>query len=188
MVNVGFICEGDSEKIILESGQFRDYLSQLNLHCIDPGINVGGGNNLLPEYLNEHTQKLNRSGAEYIIILSDLDEDQCITANKERIQPLEDQQVIVAVQQLEAWFLADHEAISKALKFNLNKDNPEGLTDLFQYIRDQSIENTGRGIGSKVLFAKKMVKSGFKIAKAAEHPNCPSAQYFVGKLGNLTGD
>jgi len=185
MVNVGFICEGDSEKIILESPQFLDYIYSLNLNCIQPVINVGGGNNLLPKHLWEHTQKLKNNGADYIIILSDLDEDRCITATKERIQPLDDQQVIVAVQQLEAWFLADYEAISKALKFKLIYDNPEELTNPFQYIREQAIENIGRGIGSKVLFTKRMLKSGFEISKAAENHNCASAKYFVDKLENL---
>ncbi len=44
----------------------------------------------------------------------------------------------------------------------------------------------GRGPGSKVSFAKRFLRRhGFTIAAAAEHPNCPSARYFVEKVGAL---
>ena len=48
--------------------------------------------------------------------------------------------------------------------------------------------SAGRGPGSKVSFAKRFLRHhGFTIAAAAEHPNCPSARYFVDKVVNLGG-
>ena len=43
----------------------------------------------------------------------------------------------------------------------------------------------GRGSGDKVRLAKKVSKQGFDVEKAAKHPNCQSAKYFIEKIDNL---
>jgi len=51
MVKSGFIVEGDTEKIILQSDGFQDYLRRLELDFIERVVNVGGADKLLPKLL-----------------------------------------------------------------------------------------------------------------------------------------
>ncbi len=62
-------------------------------------------------------------------------------------------------------------------------DYPEVVENPFQEIRRLRIEKIGRGIPTKVILAKQMIsKFGFSIQRAAEHPNCSSAKYFLQKI------
>jgi hypothetical protein len=65
-------------------------------------------------------------------------------------------------------------------------ENPEIIENPFQEIRRLRIEKIGRGIPTKVILAKQMIsKFGFSIQRAAEHPNCSSAKYFLQKITEL---
>lgn len=83
MVKLGFIVEGGTEKILLQSDGFQEYLRKLELDFIEDVIDVDGLGNLLPKFLEPITDILMDKGATHIFILTDLDEDKCITKTKE---------------------------------------------------------------------------------------------------------
>ncbi len=66
-----------------------------------------------------YIERLEKSGAEVILILSDLDENICITETKNRIEARLQDIVIVAVKKIEAWFLAN----GTTMQFLLNDAN-----------------------------------------------------------------
>ncbi len=105
MVKIGFICEGDTEQILLLSDKFQRFLISINLLLVNV-INASGSGNLLPHNTQGYVQSLEKAEAEIIFILTDLDNDVCITKTKERIQAREKDVVIIAVKKIEAWFLA----------------------------------------------------------------------------------
>jgi hypothetical protein len=106
MVKIGFICEGDTEQILLLSDKFQEFLTSINLHLVNV-INATGSGNLLPHNIKGYIESLEKDDAEVIFILTDLDNDVCITKTKERIKAREKDVVIIAVKKIEAWFLAN---------------------------------------------------------------------------------
>ena len=188
MVKLGFIGEGAVEKIILESSQFQEYLHSLGIDFVNEVVDATGNGNLLPHNIDQYSQILKSKGASTIIILTDLDDDQCTTLTKSRIKPSEIHIVIVSVKEIEAWFLADEEAMRTFLKDNdYSIGNPEAIEKPFEKIRGLRIEKIGRGIGSKVILANQMInKHNFSILRAAKHPNCASARFFIGKIIELS--
>ena len=187
MVKLGFITEGAVEKMILESGDFKTLLSELNIDFIPEVINTEGNGNLLPFNIEKYTQVLLDKGATKIIILTDLDNEVCITLTKERIQPRENHIVIVSVKQIEAWFMADMQAMKSFLKSNVyNVTDPELYPVPFEEIKNIRKQLTGRGVNDKKIFAKLMIsQNAFSIKRAAQHPNCNSAKYLIAKLRQL---
>ena len=187
MVKIGFIVEGAVDKMILGSRIFQEYLTTLGIDFIKDVVDAGGNGNLLPHNIEKHTKILEDKGATKIFILTDLDADQCITLTKERINSLPNQTVAVSIKEVEAWFLADVLAMQTLLidpSFTI--DNPEVIENPFEEIRRLRVKKTGRGVGSKVILAYQMIdKCGFSIIRAAEHPNCSSAKYFLNKLQEI---
>lgn len=191
MVKIGFIVEGATEKKILESPAFRQYLTSLNLSYIPEVIDAKGNGKLLPEYLPGHIQMLKDKGANKIIILTDLDADVCITATKGRIGAPADCIVIVSVKMIESWFIADTITMRHLLGDpGYTCVNPETIVDPYEEIRQTMLRRTGRGMGgkSKLFMAARFIKSGFTAVKASNHPNCTSAKYFVSKLESLSAN
>lgn len=185
MVRIGFICEGETEKIIVESERFRKSIPYLNLEFVK-AIDATGNGNLLPQHITAFIQNLEREGAEKVLILTDLDEDQCITLTKARIDPEQKQIIVISIRQIEAWFLADSQALSSIFQTDFHFDFPEAETSPRETLRELFIEHTGRGIGpSKPKFAKKMINNGFDVFHAAKHENCSSAKYFLVKLKKI---
>ncbi|HVA98416.1 MAG TPA: hypothetical protein VNG53_05935 [Bacteroidia bacterium] len=184
MVKLGFIAEGTTEKIVLESDDFRNFLTELKIDFILAVINAEGCGNLLPHNIEEYSQILIDKGATKIIILSDLDEDICVTITKERIKALENHLVIISKKQIEAWFLADTEAMKHLLlSTSFEEANPESHPVPFETIKQIRVNHTGRGVGSKIRLATYIInQSGFSVKRAAEHPHCSSAKYFIDKL------
>ena len=179
MVKIGFICEGETEKLIIESENFQTYLHKNNLALVN-AIDATGNGNLLPKNIQPFIEILKDDGAEIIFILTDLDRDKCITKTKERINAPEDIVVIISVQQIEAWFLADSNTLSAIFKCRYVYDNPEKEIYPGKKLKEIFIEKTGRGnMESKPRFAKWMIKQGFSILSAAQHSNCNSAKYFI---------
>jgi hypothetical protein len=193
MVKLGFIVEGVTEKYILENSDFFKYLKSKEIKFDPEVINAEGKDNLLPHNLEIHTQRLitpnnkNQSiPATIIFILTDLDEDECITKTKERISPLNNQIVVISVKQIESWFLSDSMAMGSLLKQNFYFDNPESLDKPFEEIQSICLEKIKRGIGTKTRFAYSFVKNHkFSILEAAKHPNCNSAKYFLRKISEF---
>ena len=68
MVKLGFIAEGATEKIVLESEDFKSFLTELKLDFIPEVIDAEGNGNLLPHNIEKHSQILFDKGATKIII------------------------------------------------------------------------------------------------------------------------
>jgi len=187
MVKLGFIVEGDTEKIILEHSGFFGYLGSLSIAYIPEVINAGGNGNLLPHNINAFTKVLEGKGATHIFILTDLDTDECITHTRSRIAPLPHHIVTVSVKTIEAWFLADTETISRYFEDpEFIYDNPEAVSDPFEEIKSIRKAKTGRGFTDKKVLANSIVrKHNFSIQRAAQHPNCSSAKYFLKMINGL---
>lgn len=182
MVKIGFICEGETEKIIVESENFQQFLLQNNFEFVN-AIDATGNGNLLPKNIQPFIKILKDDGAEIIFILTDLDIDKCITNTKERINAPDDITVIISVHQIEAWFLADSITLSSLFKSNYIFNHPEKENYPREKLKEIFIDKTGRGIGeSKPGFAKRIIKQGFSLLNAAQHPDCNSATYFVEKI------
>lgn len=182
MVKVGFICEGETEKIIVDSVEFKKILASKNLQLVN-AIDAIGNGNLLPKNITPFIELLKDDGAEKIFILTDLDEEVCITKTKERINAPETVVVIISVKQIEAWFLADSVTLSKVFGKEYQFNLPENEKNPREKLREIFVNETGRGIGdSKPKFAKRFLNEGFSILNAAKHPNCNSAKYLFSKL------
>jgi hypothetical protein len=182
MVKVGFICEGETEKIIVDSADFKNILKLHNLQLVN-AIDATGNGNLLPKNIIPFIESLKDDGAEKIFILTDLDEDVCITKTKERIKAPETVIVIISVKQIEAWFLADSITLLKIFAKEFYFNFPEAENTPREKLREIFINETGRGFGDgKPRFAKWIIKEGFSVSNAANHPNCNSAKYLMDKL------
>ena len=187
VVKVGFIVEGETESLILFSDNFKTILSELKLESVGV-VNAGGNKNLLPHNIAIHQTNLIELGASIIVILTDLDNDQCITETKERITERENQIIIVAVKQIEAWFLADSILLTKLFSQNFQFELPEIELIPFETLRNLMIKYRGRGLPKKVPMALKMLNAGFSIQNAVNHPNCPTAKYFLPKLLSIVNN
>jgi hypothetical protein len=190
VVNIGFICEGFTEALILESEDFNRVLQEFNLKNVGL-INVKGNSNLLPHRISQHQEFLFKEGASKIFILTDLDKDECITKTKLRITESPNQIIIIAVKQIESWFLADNETMSKILEGDFIFNFPENEDVPIETIRKIHFDKFNRGLigkDEKTKLARKMLKYGFSIQNAANHPNCPSAKYFLTKLQSIVNN
>lgn len=182
MVKVGFIVEGETEKVIIESNKFKEFLSNNNYELVTPVIDAKGGGNLLPNNIEPFIKRLKDSQAEMIAVLTDLEDEVSVNKVKERIRHSEIKVIFVAVKAIEAWFLADTKAMQKLLNNNdFVEEFPEYTEKMPQErIQELAIKYTNRGIGSsKPMFARKMLKWGFSIENSANHPNCPSAKVMI---------
>ena len=190
MVTVGFIVEGSSEKIVVESDSFVEWLETCGICRADPVVNAGGQLNL--DKITDFAKLLRKQAAQIdrIVLLRDLDPDadvQCISERKKESSAPGVDVVVLARKAIESWFLADSCSMRKWTgDATFFEPNPEGTSEMpWKRLKDIG-RNLGRGPGhTKVVFAKKMVKLGFSVAKAAIHPNCPSAAYFVREVCGL---
>jgi hypothetical protein len=184
MVKLGFIAEGATEKIILEKSDFFNYLDSISIEYIPDVIDAGGNGNLLPNNIGGYSQILKDRGATHILILTDLDENLCITKTRTRISPLPNHVVTLSIKQVESWFLSDTDAIRKLFGndtgFSCNA--PEILSNPYEEIKRIRMSKIKRGPGTKVTLANTMIRNNFSILKAAQHPNCNSAKYFIKKI------
>lgn len=186
MVKLGIICEGESEPLILDTAEFRTFVAQYNTELV--GITQAGGKKEYgAERIEKHRKILLDQGADYIFVLVDLDTDACITLTKQEIIQQPNQTIIVAVQEFENWYLADSSALSAFVGTSVEIPNPEQDHDPITTIVNLGLaaQRFRRYRKSKVLLAKDMHRHGFTIENAAQHPNCPSANYFLTKLQTL---
>ncbi|CDG15736.1 hypothetical protein [Xenorhabdus doucetiae] len=179
MVKVGFIVEGASESIIISSPNFKAFLYAHGYELVTPVVDAEGGGNLLPKYIESFIDRLQKAGAEKICILTDLEEANSPNEVRTRIAHDDIDICFIAVKALEAWFLADTEA----MKIWLNEDaffeeHPEATQGMpWERLRELGRQPGKRGPANKVSFAKKMVNYyGFKVDNAAQHPNCHSVR------------
>ncbi len=180
MVKVGFICEGDTEKIFVDSPDFERMLLLHNIEKVQ-SINSYGVGGLNDRKRILEIDKLIDQGAEFIITLRDKDEMPCFTQVKNLYKIASIEHFVIANKEFEAWFLADP-ILKKCLgDEHLYFEYPESILKPFAEIKN----HRGSGITSKPNFAKKMVRLGFSIENAAKHPNCHSAKYFINKLKEI---
>lgn len=190
MVTVGFVVEGASDKKLVESQFFRDWLKQdYQLEVIDPVVDVGGNGNLCSRNIALYVSILKKHNPDKIVVLADLDPEKCapcITKRKEIIGSDNIDLVIIARKAMESWFLADTEAMKSWTKQGrFFEEYPEKTPSMpWDRLKEIGLQVIGRGPGSsKIAFADRFIKyHQFSVARAAQHPNCPSARYFVEKL------
>ena len=190
MVKVGFIVEGGTEKILIESPRFSAWLKTINIELVRPVVDAEGGGNLLPKNIAPMINTLNSVGVDHIIILTDLEDEESVAVVKQRIGTEYTSFVFVAVKAIEAWYLADTNAMRKWLKSDsFVESSPEQtIAKPWQRLKEiaQTEDRPGPG-SSKVAFAKKMVKHfGFDVSQSAIHPECPSAKLLIDGLQELT--
>jgi hypothetical protein len=192
MVKVGFIVEGNSEKVLIESAGFRKWASDQGLEICNPVIDAKGGGNLLPHHLPTLVAQVKRSGPDHIVILTDLEDATDVEAVKGRITREHTNLIFVAVKALEAWFLADTDAMRRWLNapefFEPTPEQTPGMP--WDWLKEVAKAHGSRGPGSnKVLFAKKMCGPAlrYELERAAAHPACPSAKAFRDGLLELGG-
>ncbi len=183
MVTVGFIVEGDTEKILFSSTAFQNYLTSININYVPEIINAKGYNNLLPHRIEEFTTILIDKGATKIFIITDLDFDECVINTKKRIKASEIHQLIVCKKTIEAWFLADTKTIRKYL--NSDKYICEALETIenpFEEIKIQRMSHINKGVSDKKILVKTLLNLGLSFESITSNINCPSAKYFHNKL------
>jgi hypothetical protein len=192
MVKVGFIVEGDTEKLIVESPSFVAWLVANGMSLVTPVVNAKGGGNLLPQNIGPFIATLQRAQAEHIVILTDLENEADPATVRTRIGQQHTNLIFIAVKAIEAWFLADTQALRKWLDIaTIEEPTPEQTLGMpWQRLKDIARQNNKRGPGdNKLIFAKRMIKDyGFTVSNAAQHSNCPSVVEFANgivALGNI---
>ncbi len=191
MVTVGFVVEGPSDKRLVESERFQQWLrDDCGLSVVHPVVDAGGNGEMCNTKISSYVEKLKMtSNPDKTVVLADLDPDTCapcITKRKEIIGNNSIDLIVIARKAIESWFLADTEAMQSWTKdSNFYQPLPEAINGMpWDYLKEVGLETTGRGPGSsKVVFAKRFInKHGFDVRNAASHPGCPSARYFVDQL------
>ncbi len=194
MVTIGFLVEGDSEAILIKSDSFQAYLQSLNLvYNTDLVINAKSKSYLyhptgdfskLELRVSGWLLTLEDKGAEKIFILLDMDDDDATyTIFKSKVCSRPVDIIIVAKQELEAWYLADTIALRKFLEADIDEiADPENYLEPLDEIKKLRLLHQKRGISDKKVLTRNMIGNGFSLESAAQHPNCPSARYFRDKL------
>ena len=187
MVKVGFLVEGGCERIVLKSVAFQRYLTNNQIEPVGDIIDMNGKGNLTvsSRRMQSQVQALRDQGAEWIVVLRDMDNATSFATVKAEVYEAVDVATCIAVQELEAWFVADSGTLSVLFNALFHYDGPELIAKPATFLDDQRMQHTGRGIRDKKGFATAMVNNGFTIERAAKHPNCPSARYFLNKLQTL---
>jgi hypothetical protein len=185
---VGFICEGETEVYLLGSEMVKDFLYEMNIESVGE-FDAGGRSKLIneDEDLAKKFQILSDKEAEKIFVISDLEDDPCISYYKEKLYNYSSIAInIVAVKAIEAWLLCDSRTLSVLLRGRYDYDLPENTDALpLNKLQEIFLEKTGRGLGigyKKPRIMKRFLRYGFTLYEAAKHPNCPSIKYFIKKL------
>lgn len=191
MKTVSFIVEGESERVVLESDAFTQYLKRYGLKA-DILIAQGCGNIKNSSKLTELIRASQiKNPNSTVVVLLDFDEATCYTAVRSQVPSVSlapNMVVCIVRKALESWFLADSEAVQRWLGKPWEENNPESVAGKpFDYMHQLSKRFGGGGTsGSKRKFSRKMISHGFSLERAAQHPNCPSAAYFLTKLRSLS--
>ncbi len=194
MVKVGFIVEGDTEKQIIKSDSFVDLCRYMGVQVISSVLPThkkeGNGKDMFKnaEKMIAFANILYDQGAAFIVCLRDLEDLPCITSAKSEINTSDENILkVIAVKKIEAWFLADVEVMKTFFGENYAAQFPEiEFPELIEKpdekLKEISLAIKKRGIGDKLLFAKRLINNGFSVQRAATHPNCHSVKYFINKL------
>lgn len=190
MVNkLAFIGEGDTDVMVIKSAKFQKILEDFGFVFIG-ARDAGGRGNLERDngIVDSLVKELLSSGAEKIIIITDLENYQCISAAKNSIASfLRNHEIIIIKKALEALFLADTDTLIKILNNKRSYIFPENTPLMpFDEIGQLFIEVGIKPVKSKVKLTKRFITNGFNVENASQHPNCDSAKYFIKKLKELS--
>jgi hypothetical protein len=189
VVKIGFVVEGDTEKLLIESILFHKWAAQNQIEIGTPVINAGGGGNLCAKNIGKYIDAcLTQVKPDKLVVLTDLECEPCITQVKQRIGDERVTKIFVARKAIEAWFLADTEAMCSWLENPEFSENfPEQTLAMpWERLREVSKTFHKRDPGGKVLFTRNMInRFSFSIERAATHPQCQSAKYFLEKLKEI---
>ena len=187
MINVGFICEGYTEKAIIDSWNFKQLLKRLNIKFVG-ALNSKGNGKLLPQHIEKYNKRLVQMNAWKIFIITDSDKDK-IKQVYEKIMPDEKLHVlIIPVKKVESWFLSNDETLNSITgtkyseyrtKTNNNlPENVEKLGNPYDQLETIFNDNTELLDTGKLGIATEFINNQFDI----QNSNCDSAKYFVDKL------
>lgn len=182
MVKAGFIVEGASERIVVESAIFKNLLRNSGYELVTPVVDAKGGGNLLPQNIDAFIARLDKAGAERIFVLTDLEDEAQVETVRQRVEHPRIHFAFIAVKALEAWYLADSVAMNAWLGTDdFHEPNPEATPGKpWERLKQVAAERGKRGPGNKVAFAKKATKHwGFSIENASTHPACPSVRELI---------
>jgi len=190
MVTVGFVVEGYSEAFLVDSTRFRNWLSkECGLQVTGPAVNARGNGQLCVRGIGELVHQLKiQAKPDKVVVLADLDPEECAPCIEERKKIIGSENidlVVIARKALESWFLADTAAMRKWTgDRTFNEPRPEDTQEMpWNRLKKIGISK-GRGPGqSKRRFVKTFLRvHGFDVRRAALHPHCPSAKYFVERI------
>jgi len=116
MVTVGFVVEGPSDRILVESELFQAWLREdCGLDLAPPVVDAGGKGQMCNRKIGAFIQTLRtRANPDKVVVLADLDPDSCapcISKRKEIIGHQGIDLVVIARKAMESWFLADTQAM-----------------------------------------------------------------------------
>ncbi|MDP2364927.1 MAG: hypothetical protein Q8M94_14305 [Ignavibacteria bacterium] len=185
VTKLAFIGEGETESMVIKSEKFQKLLENYEFDFI--GVRDAGGRGNFEKdngFVDSLIKDLLKNGAERIFIISDLENYQCISEAKDSIATfLSTPEIIIIPKALEAWFLADSEALSKILNKELSYIFPEKTPSLpFDEINSLFAEFGINPVRSKVKLTKRFITHGLDVDNASKHQNCESAKYFIRKL------
>lgn len=186
---IGFIVEGGSEKIIIESPQFRAFLNKHGCELVTPVIDAEGGGNLLPQNIEEFISRLEQKQVDAIYVLTDLEDELHIETVRKRVRHTKVTFAFIAVKALEAWYLADTDAMNTWLGTqDFYEPEPEKTVGKpWDRLKEIAAEKGKRGPGQKISFAKRITKYWhFAIEHAAKHEACPSAAELISHFEKST--
>lgn len=186
---IGFIVEGGSEKIIIESPQFRAFLNKHGYELVTPVIDAEGGGNLLPQNIEEFISRLEQKQVDAIYVLTDLEDELHIETVRQRVRHTKITFAFIAVKALEAWYLADTLAMNTWLGTqDFYEPEPEKTVGKpWDRLKEIAAEKGKRGPGQKISFAKRITKYWhFAIEHAAKHEACPSAAELISHFEKST--
>ncbi len=188
MVKVGFICEGKTDRVVLNSDDFKRILGDNKIKMVGIPVSADGKDKFTDKHIGDKIKSLVDDGAEHIIFVRDLDDSQNIsTAKNYMTMNFEPKTKIIAVKAIESWFLADTAMLNKFFGTeSIFIEFPEIEESPAEKLSNLRNEYKNKGISDKVTFARTYCGHGFSIENAANHPNCPSAKYFINKLKSLT--
>lgn len=189
MVTVGFVVEGASEKRLVESELFQQWLREdCNLEVVDPVVDAAGSGNMCSHNIGVLVKNLRTEAKpDKVVVLADLDPETCapcVQARKEIIGSQDIDLIAIAKKALESWFLADTEAMRRWLGDDIFYEAaPETLAGMPWDRLKELGRKSGQGPGTKSSFSRKFVlRYEFDVRRAAQHAQCPSADYFVKRL------
>lgn len=194
LVTVGFVVEGASDKLLVQSATFQNWIKQeYQLVVAGEPIDTGGNGNMCSRLISTYVTLLKKQlNPDKIVVLADLDPEQCVPCITQRKLIIGNENidlVVIARKAMEAWFLADSEAMQRWTKNPIFFEAaPEATTNMpWERLKQIGLSSMGRGTGpSKIAFARRFINEHhFDVRRAAQHPNCPSATYFINKLSLL---